>query len=115
MNYNVPIQTGGNNFTRPISSVGIPGNGVGIATVPGFPGVGITVPNAAGVDLDPITPGIQNTPGIVTATGPSRVVFPGNNYHNSFGSVDSTGFMIGGNLNSFPRTMGVINGPLSQL
>lgn len=118
MNYNVPqgVQP---QYNRPVSSVGRFGNEAGLTSIPGYPGVGITIPfqPGTGADLDPITPGIQNTPGIVTATGPPRVIHPGASMNNPIGSVESSGFMIGGNISHLPRAhqMGIINGPLSLL
>ena len=54
----------------------LPGTVIG-----GVPAMGVTgMPfgtggfGAGGVDVDPITPGIQMQPGVLTATGPSRVV-----------------------------------------
>ena len=75
-------QMGMLNGMRPPSSLataGFRGSSSAMAPLPGQPGMGITVPyqttTAAGVvDLDPITPGTQTTPGIVTQTGPTIII-----------------------------------------
>jgi hypothetical protein len=55
-------QVGGFTTSFPTGGIQRPGFGVG---APGFGGFG------AGIDMDPISPGIQTRPGVVTATGPS--------------------------------------------
>lgn len=70
------------------------GNCYGGSSVPGSYGYGgAGVPYAAGygaVDADPITPGIQSTPGVVTPVGPPQVVSgPG------IGSIGTPGIGIG--------------------
>lgn len=99
-------------------------NQTGLPPIQGQPAIGFTTPtlnNGAVVDLDPITPGIQTSPGIVTPTGPPRIIAgPGiNNTTVPFASVESSGFMMGGNLSSFetksPPLFGIVNGPPSLI
>ena len=83
-----------------------PGFGTGLA--PGFvPGavqgaVGFGGVSAGIVDADPITPGIQAQPGVVTATGPGRVVQQG-----GFGGVGGFGAVGGGLVDADPLTPGI--------
>ncbi len=75
----------------------------------GFPG------GAGGVDIDPITPGIQSQPGVLTATGPSTIVSgPGvmgglNTTISSgiAGAAFSGGAMTGGIIDADPITPGI--------
>lgn len=69
-NAGIPFPGANTPFPRPGFPTGIP---------TGIPPVGFRPPGVFG-DADPITPGTQTTPGIVTATGPTRVTpggFPG--------------------------------------
>lgn len=50
------------------------GNCYGGSSVPGAYSYGTGVPMAGAIDADPITPGIQSTPGVVTPVGPPQVV-----------------------------------------
>jgi hypothetical protein len=70
----IPGSVGGFGTTFPGAGISRPGFGIGT------PGVGIGgpfVPQAnfgglrGGIDMDPISPGIQTRPGVVTATGPT--------------------------------------------
>jgi hypothetical protein len=91
----------------------------GLMGILGQQNIGITTPiqptfngGIVGVDMDPITPGIQSTPGIVTPIGPPVVVSgPANN--TAINSVSSSMDMIGGKLNPIIESnspFGIING-----
>lgn len=54
-----------------VSTVGFGGPTTIIPGGVGYPGAGFGGFNR-GIDLDPISPGIQTRPGVVTATGPTR-------------------------------------------
>jgi hypothetical protein len=81
----------------------------------GASGVGISAGNGGvfggsfGVDVDPITPGIQTQPGTLTATGPSQFVSPG-----SGSGMLNSGTFGGGRLGSYdadPITPGIQSQP----
>lgn len=97
-----PITPGAQNTPGVVTATGptrvVPGGGIGgmtgpvglptLATRPGVIPGGIGVGAIGGVvDADPVTPGIQSRPGVVTQMGPSRVVSgPG-----AFGGVTRVG------------------------
>ena len=82
-----------------IGARGFPGVGP-IPGQPGFiPGPNRFIPGAVGVsggvvDADPITPGVQAQPGVVTPVGPPRVV--GGPQQGAFGGPIGSGFGAGG-------------------
>lgn len=102
---------------RPISSAPT----AGLMGIPGQHNLGLTSPlqptfNGGIVDMDPITPGIQSTPGVVTPIGPS-IVISGPTNNTGINSVTSSiNNMVGGNLNPIIETgspFGIVNGPPS--
>ena len=56
----------------------------GLVGIPGQQNIGVTAPlQHAFTDMDPITPGIQTSPGIVTPTGPPIVIQYGTGVFNN--------------------------------
>lgn len=90
----------------------LPGTVIGGVPAMGFNGA----PFVGGVvDIDPISPGIQTQPGILTATGPSRIVGPmgggmiASGYQGTgFGGM---GFGAGGVVDADPITPGIQSQP----
>ena len=97
----------------------LPGTVIGGVPSMGVPGVPF---GAGGLDVDPISPGIQTQPGVLTATGPSRVVgggmvasgyrgvgsgFGGIGYGGAAGIVGGPGALGGGVVASGYRGVGI--------
>jgi hypothetical protein len=101
---------------------GVPG-GIGLPTIstrPGFAPGGFVAGGFGGVvDADPITPGIQSQPGVVTTLGPPRVVSgPGSIGGAGFGGAVAGGFtggfaggLAGGVVDADPITPGIQSQP----
>jgi hypothetical protein len=94
---------------------GIPGgiNMTGISTGPGFgTGIGLGGISAGGViDADPITPGIQSQPGVVTPIGPPRIVSgPGAIGGGMIGAGQISGGMIGARISQGGMIGGIQGG-----
>ena len=99
--------------TGPPRVVGAPGAIAGGAFASGYrgigvPGVGTTFTGGIGggvIDADPVTPGIQAQPGVVTPTGPPRIISgPGAIGGAGFTSMARAGF---GAVDADPVTPGI--------
>ena len=73
-----------------------------------YGGLGFRTSGLGMVDADPITPGIQGQPGIVTAVGPPRIVGgPGFVAGGMTGDLMTSGLMTSGIMNSGYRGIGI--------
>lgn len=80
-----------------VGGVGVSGVNTGLIGGVGVSGINTgLIGGGAVVDADPLTPGIQSQPGVVTATGPSRIV----------GTTGAIGSALGGGLISSGVTPG---------
>ena len=100
-----PSQVVGGGFAGGVAASGFRQPGFVQGNV-GFGGIGGGV-----VDADPFTPGIQAQPGVVTATGPSRVVQQGNGAFGGFQQTSTFGAVGGGLVDADPFTPGIQTQP----
>ena len=80
---------------RGVGGVGVGGLGVGNV---GFSNVNTNLAGgfaAGGIDADPITPGIQSQPGVVTPIGPSKVISQGTGFVNGAGYASGVNYASG--------------------
>lgn len=121
----VQSQPGTVTAVGPSRVVGGPGYGVGVGVNQTGYGVGVggiqtsnigsfnrgSVGFGGVVDADPLTPGIQAQPGVITATGAPRVVSTGSGISGAFGSI---GGAITGAVGAIGGALGITNSGRGQ-